>query len=236
MNSSDLRRKARNMLRDRYVQAFFACLTAAFLVSIGPVISAVSSLSAVISAIVRNGDVLLPFRLGVSSFSSVWSIISVIIGGAVETGLAYYFLSLANGRQPQLEDVFSQFRQFGNALGAYVLRLVRIFLLSLLFVVPGILAALSYSMTMFILAEHPEMDFRDALSTSKSLMRGNRGRLFRLYLSFLPWFLLCSVTGGIGYLFLRPYVIAAETEFFNEVSGNNYRRRTENENRYRYTY
>ena len=73
-------------------------------------------------------------------------------------------------------------------------------------------------MTPFILAEHPEMTANEAISASKELMRGNRWRLFCLEFSFIGWQLLCLLTVGIGYLWLKPYESTARAVFYREIS------------------
>lgn len=49
------------------------------------------------------------------------------------------------------------------------------FLWSLLFVIPGIVKALSYSQTYFIMNEHPEYTGREAIDASRRMMDGHKG-------------------------------------------------------------
>ena len=65
---------------------------------------------------------------------------------------------------------------------------------SLLFVVPGIIAAYRYSMAPFIMAENPDIGIREAVRRSKMIMHGNKLRLFRLQLSFFGWYLLTALS------------------------------------------
>jgi len=50
------------------------------------------------------------------------------------------------------------------------------------------------------------------------MMKGYKGKLFVLNLSFFGWALLCSLTFGIGYLWLVPYMRSTETAFYLELS------------------
>ena len=97
--------------------------------------------------------------------------------------------------------------------------MVFIFLWSLLFIVPGIIKAHSYAMAKFILADNPDMEGIAALKASEKLMYGNRWRLFCLRFSFIGWFFLAVLTFGIGFIFLNPYVKAAETAFYLDLIG-----------------
>lgn len=96
------------------------------------------------------------------------------------------------------------------------------FLWSLLFIIPGIIAAYSYAMTGYILAEDPELTAGEAISRSKEMMSGNRFRLFCLQFSFIGWEILSALTLGIGNLWLRPYKQAAVAAFYREISGTEY--------------
>ena len=77
-------------------------------------------------------------------------------------------------------------------------------------------------MTDYILAENPELTASQAIEKSKTMMYGNRWRLFCLRFSFIGWDLLCSLTFGIGYLWLTPYKQAAEAAFYRDISGTEY--------------
>lgn len=93
------------------------------------------------------------------------------------------------------------------------------FLWTLLLIIPGIIAAFSYAMTPYILEENPYMPINEAIRQSKVMMYGNKWRLFCLEISFIGWALLSVLTCGIGFLWLAPYINAAECAFFFDVSG-----------------
>ena len=78
-----------------------------------------------------------------------------------------------------------------------ILRSLIVFAWSLLLVVPGILAAYSYSMADYLLSRNPEMGVSEALRESKRLMYGRRWRFFCLEMSFIGWVLLCMVPMSI---------------------------------------
>lgn len=98
------------------------------------------------------------------------------------------------------------------------LRGLYVLLWSFLFVIPGIIASYSYSMTAFIMIEHPDLSVNEAITRSKEIMRGNRWRLFCLQISFIGGQLLSALTCGIGFLFLRPYMNASFAAFYREIS------------------
>ena len=96
---------------------------------------------------------------------------------------------------------------------------VRVLLWGLLLVVPGVLAALRYSMAPYFLAEHPEMTASEAIEASKAAMKTQKGSLFSLLFSFLMWMLLSSflqialepvsgIVATMAGLFMRVWVSA----------------------------
>ena len=97
---------------------------------------------------------------------------------------------------------------------------MKIFLWTLLFIIPGIIKAYSYAMVPYILAENPNLSTKEALDLSKKMMYGNKGRLFCLQISFIGWMILCALTLGIGYIFLAPYQKASEAYFYKDISTN----------------
>jgi len=92
-----------------------------------------------------------------------------------------------------------------------------IFLWMLLLIVPGIVAAYSYRMSLYLLIDNPEIGVSEALRKSKEMMNGYKARLFYLDLSFIGWALLCVLTFGIGILWLYPYMLTSQAIFYEEL-------------------
>ena len=97
------------------------------------------------------------------------------------------------------------------------LMLLFTWLWSLLFIIPGIVKAFSYSMTPFILEERPELSANEAIDHSRAMMKGHKFDLFWLLLSFIGWGFLCLFTFGIGYLWLVPYMQTSIASFYEDV-------------------
>ena len=64
------------------------------------------------------------------------------------------------------------------------------FLPMLLMIVPGVIAALRYALSEYIMAEKPESRIRFCVNRSKELMKDQKKNLFFLLTSFLLWYLL----------------------------------------------
>ncbi len=150
------------------------------------------------------------------------SIAALIIGGPMALGLAAFVLSIARGQEAKMEQIFQGFQKFGTSLGAYLLMVLFVLLWSLLLIVPGIIAAFSYSMTFYIMADDEEnIGAMDALDKSKAMMKGNKGKLFCLSLRFIGWALLCLLTAGIGFFWLMPYMEVSFAKFYEDIKDGN---------------
>lgn len=141
-----------------------------------------------------------------------------ILGGAVRLGYCRFLLNQHDGQEHRVDDLFSQFHRFGDGFVLNFLTGLYTALWSLLFVIPGIIAAYRYAMAPFILAEHPDMSASDAIRESCALMDGHKWELFCLGFSFIGWILLSVFTLGIGYLWLNPYMNASYAAFYREIS------------------
>jgi uncharacterized membrane protein len=100
--------------------------------------------------------------------------------------------------------------------------LLFILLWTLLLIIPGIVAALSYSQTFFILSENPKRGGQDVIRKSKTMMKGNRWKLFCLFWRFFGWCLLGILSLGIGFLWILPYLQTSLARFYDDlkVGGN----------------
>ncbi len=160
---------------------------------------------------------------GASAFQGnlpVAPLVGLIIGGPMALGFALFSLALARNQAASINMLFDGFKNFGIALATYLLMTVFIILWSLLLIVPGIMAALSYSQAFFLLADDPSLEAMEAIDKSKKMMDGYKWKLFCLVLRFTGWFLLCLLTAGIGFLWLLPYMHVSFAKFHDDLKAN----------------
>lgn len=147
-------------------------------------------------------------------------LLGIVLGGALQLGMAHYFTNLTANRPASFRNLFARFDILGKALwmkivtGFYILlwtltgvipATVAAYLLTmgmaqalpgfaLLFgmigAIPGVVAIYRYAMVPYLIAEFPDLLVRDAMKESKRLMDGNKWRLFCLNLSFIGWALM----------------------------------------------
>ena len=78
---------------------------------------------------------------------------------------------------------------------------------------------LFFGLTDYLLLDDPELGAIDAMKASLHLMKGNKGRLLYINLSFIPLAVLCIFTCYVGFLWLIPYMQSTLTLFYMDVTG-----------------
>lgn len=144
-------------------------------------------------------------------------LLPLLIDGALMFGLSLFVHKLATGKHASIDNLFEGFTYFGTTFITHVLMLIFIVLWSLLFIIPGIIAALAYSQTFFILTEKPSLGALEAIRQSKDMMRGHKWTFFCLTLRFVGWGILAILTCGIGFIWLIPYVMTSYAHFYEAV-------------------
>ena len=255
--AADFRAEARDALRGRWLIAILTGF-AASLIGAGIATSTGGSYNGnndSTHAVIREFQMTqfwLQYRaiiIGAIIALGIWLIVTIVIGGAGKLGYAVFNLKLADHKEVEFKDLFSQFHRFGDGFCMNFLVGLYTLLWMLLFIIPGIIKSFSYAMTPYILAENPDMTATEAITESRRIMNGNKWRLCCLSISFIGWALLCAVpsliaTGIVtvialgtmslipflwliplslplsaGMLFLRPYQEAAWAAFYRDVSG-----------------
>ena len=145
------------------------------------------------------------------------SIAAILGAAAFSLATAKIYLKLADGIKPEVEDTFATIKEFWPAFKVTFFTGLFTALWSLLLVIPGIIKMYSYSMAMYILAENPSIGALDALKQSENMMKGHKMEMFILDLSFIGWHLLASITFGIAYIWVIPYINATKTNFYNKI-------------------
>lgn len=132
-------------------------------------------------------------------------------------GYAIIFLDRVRGKELDFGKLFDGFKDFGRIFGTTFLIGIYTLLWMLLLFVPGIIKSYSYAMTLFILKDYPELSYNRAIEKSMAMMDGHKMKLFLMDLTFIGWAILCCLTLGIGFLFLKPYVMTSHAAFYEDL-------------------
>lgn len=152
------------------------------------------------------------FTLLLAAFSLLFLL---FVANPIRVGEAGYYIRARNG-QSDFSNLLSPFspKKYQNIVGTMFQKDLRIFLWSLLLVIPGIYKYYSYYLVPYILAENPNIAPGRAMEISEQAMDGERMNTFILELSFLGWYIVGSLLLGVGTLFVLPYVQTTYTEFY----------------------
>ena len=162
------------------------------------------------AASIALGIVSIPFRLlgsmGLGFFYFIGMIALMIVLMLCAVGLIFTFRDVAKGADVVYETIAEPLKDWKRYLAGVIRVFVYVFLWSLLLYIPGIIKAISYSQTYFIMRDNPGMKGEEAINLSMKMMHGHKMDLFLLGLSFIGWILLGSITFGIGLLWVYPYI------------------------------
>ena len=142
----------------------------------------------------------------VLSFSFV-SILVGLVALVLNAGYYCYCFGILRREEMPYESLFDAFPFAGKVILLSIVEGVFIFLWSMLFVIPGIIAAYRYSFAMMNLCDDPGIGVMEALRRSKQQTDGNKGTLFLLTMSFLGWLLLAGAA-----------VVLADYLIFGDIS------------------
>ncbi len=155
--------------------------------------------------------------IAIQMVPGVGPFIAIALTGPLAVGFAMFILSVTRNEAAKSSQLFDGFNRFGVAFGAHLLQFVLVALWSLLLVVPGIIAGISYSMTYYIIADDKTIGPLEAISKSKAMMYGNKWKFACLSARFIGWTILAALTLGIGMLWLTPYAAASIAQFYEEL-------------------
>ena len=125
-----------------------------------------------------------------STFVSILtSLLSVLLGA----GFAMYCMAIRRGERAEYLTLFDGFSFVGRLIALTIVTYAFITLWSMLFVIPGIVAAYRYRFAPYKLYENPGIGVMEALEMSKRQTTGYKGQLLALDLSYIGWTLLASL-------------------------------------------
>jgi len=154
----------------------------------------------------------------VAGFAGLIPFGSIVVGGPMTLGLCIFGLAYARNEEPTFEMIFDGFKQFETSCPLYIVRAIFVLLWSLLLIIPGIIAAMAYSQSFYLIVDDPSLGIMDALRKSKEMMDGHKMRYFGLCMRMFGWAILCLFTIGIGFFWLIPYSTVAFANFYDDLN------------------
>lgn len=183
--------------------------------------------------------------IGALIFSMALSFGASVVLGVLNAGISFFFLNIACNQNYSETDLFYGFReqmskflkistvfaavQFFTLLpyqffsSVYVtqpdsslnmLLMIGSWVLGMLLYVP---LSLSISQSFYLALDFPDLSPGETVRKSMQLMKGHKGRLFYIEMSFLPLMVVSLFSCCIGYLWLVPYMDMTMTYFYLDL-------------------
>ena len=172
------------------------------------------------SAFVNMTEDQLLAMAGLTSSATGYSLFFSILIGLFMTvlygGFYLYCMGIRQGRQMPVSTLMDGLGLAGKLIWCSILTYIKVFLWSLLFFIPGIIAAYRYRFAVYNLLVDPSLSVSEAIRLSCQQTSGMKGALFVLDLSFIGWSLLSSLTAGILSIWLLPYMVLCDLAYFEE--------------------
>ncbi len=121
------------------------------------------------------------------------SLYQFFTAGAFTYGYIAFSLSLFRKKEAHVGQLFEGFERILKVVGLTIVMAIFVMLWSLLFIIPGIIAAYRYSQAFNVMYDHPEYGILQCIAESKRIMQGNKMKLFLLSLSYCGWMFLSAL-------------------------------------------
>lgn len=156
---------------------------------------------------------------------SISSVVLMILGGPLSIGVFSYYKKSLKNEDRDFVDLFSGFKDFTKPLCTMLLVMLYRFLWALIPIagpIISIVKSYSYSLSLLLLHDNPELSPKEAIDRSVKMMRGHKLDRFVLDLSFILWELLGVLTMSIlSLLYVTPYKQFAVIIFYEELKKEN---------------
>lgn len=235
LNRAEMKAIAKEAMSGRKPKVYFVAIF--FLV----ISNILSELSMRIQLGDTDIDVLVNDMLQGASFVppelSIWGsliLLAVAVMSSVLTvGFQNYCLKVSRSEKAGIGEIFDVFSIFFKVFGLIFMTGLFIILWSFLFIIPGIIAGLRYSMAVYILLDDPSKGIMQCIRESKEMTYGHKWELFVLDLSFIGWYFLAGIPSGFAAMspliaaigtilinaFVTPYVQTTLAVYYNKLSG-----------------
>ena len=181
-------------------------------------------------------------------------IVSVLLGILV-SGKAYLYMNLIYSQTVSASDVFFGLKQhpdkavkiqlvfvlvdFISSLPISIILFIltpdssnyvrfALFIAIALGMIVNVYVSLTYSQAFYLLHDYPDRSAKELLAYSKTLMQGNKFKLFYLHVSFIPLIIFGCLTFFIPLLWISVYRYATLTAFYQDLIAASHTGKVEN--------
>ncbi len=122
-----------------------------------------------------------------------------------------------SGFRPFLYGCLADNEEFLEAYSVLYSATMKLCVIMVVCTVISLILTLPFFPALFMILDFPEWNVSTVLKRSFEVMHGNKLRLFLLYLSFVPSFLLSMFACGIPLIWILPYMNMTTTNFYLDL-------------------
>lgn len=156
---------------------------------------------------------------GISYENQILSFIISLLVAPLEVGFTYYMLKFVRNQNPEIKDLWSQYKRFIPIVVTLFILAFAILAGIIALIIPGIIIAIGLSMTQLILAdpEYNNLEYVSVLKESWRLLKGYKSDYVMFQFSFFGWMLLVVLSFGIASIYVVPYITTANTLYYERL-------------------
>ena len=146
--------------------------------------------------------------------------LSILVGlftAVLMGGYYYYLMGIRQRFEMSYDSLFDGLAVAGKLIWCELLMGIRIALWSMLFVIPGLIAAYRYRFAIYNIMADDSLSAGEAIALSCKQTNGMKMDLLVLDLSFLIWALVSALTLNILDVWLKPYMVLSDLAYYEEA-------------------
>ena len=150
-------------------------------------------------------------------FGQLDFIIASPIVAPISAGATLYFLKVARGENAKYQDLYHMFgdiKTIWKSIAITFLVYVGTVFFLILLIVPGIIFAYMFSMSIAVFADNTDIGIIEAMKESARIMKSEKWNLFKLQITFIGWWILVfavAIAIGITLFFVSKLLVAPAT-------------------------
>ena len=131
----------------------------------------------------------------------------------LDAGFALYCMDIRRREESGFLTLFDGFSLGGKLIGLHIVTVLMVAFWSMLFVIPGIIAAYRYRFATYNLLENPDLGIFEALNMSKQQTLGYKSQLFLMDLSYIGWMILADLPATIYSSYVQVEAVSSAMSF-----------------------
>ncbi|MBD5150807.1 MAG: DUF975 family protein [Oscillibacter sp.] len=155
-----------------------------------------------------------------TAMSFFFSILVMLVTLVLSGGFYIYCMGVRKGAEMPYSTLADGLSVAGKLIWCEIQMAVKVFLWSMLFFIPGIVALYRYRFAIYNVLTDDSISAGEAIRRSCRQTSGMKWQLFVLDLSFLGWNILANMTFGLLNIWLTPYRTMCDLAYYESVQEN----------------